>query len=129
MSKTDYLENKVLDHITGKTAYTMPQVWVALFTATPVEAGGGTEVAGGSYARKITVGADWVAAANGITSNATVLTFPTASGAWGTVGWWGLYDASTVGNLLRFAALTTAKIIISGDSASFAIGDLVLSED
>lgn len=129
MSKTDYLENKVLDHTTGKTSYTMPSVWVGLFTATPGDAGGGTEVTGGSYARKATTGTDWAVASGGATSNAAVLTFPTPSAPWGTVGWFGLFDASTSGNLLRWAALTTAKDIGAGDVASFPIGNLVLTED
>lgn len=129
MSKTDYLENKVLDHITGKTAYTMPAVWVGLFTAAPSDAGGGTEVTGGSYVRKSTAGADWVAASAGSTSNANVLTFVTATGSWGTVTHFGLFDAATAGNLLRWAALTTPKAIGTGDVASFPVGNLVLTED
>lgn len=129
MSKSDYLENKLLDHQTGKTAYTMPSVWVGLFTAAPSDAGGGTEVTGGSYARKSTAGADWAAAASGATSNANIITFVTATGAWGTVTHFGLFDASTAGNLLRWAPLTTEKIIGSGDIASFPVGNLVLTED
>lgn len=129
MSKTDYLEDKILDHTTGKTAYTMPSVWVALFTTVPGDAGPGTEVAGGSYARKATTGADWAAASGGVTSNATVLSFPTPSAPWGIVGWFGLFDASSGGNMLRHAALTTTKDIGTGDVASFPIGNLVLTED
>jgi hypothetical protein len=129
MSKTDYLENKLLDHQVGKTSYTMPSVWIALFTAAPSDAGGGTEVTGGSYARKSTAGADWVAASGGSTSNATVQTFVTATGSWGTVTHFALFDASTAGNMLRWAALTTSKTIGSGDVASFPVGNLVLTED
>lgn len=129
MSKTDYLENKILDHTTGKTSYTMPSVWIGLFTAIPGDAGGGTEVSGGSYARKATTGADWDAAAGGVTQNATVITFVTASAPWGTVGWFGLFDASTAGNLLRHAPLTVAKDVGTNDICSFPIGNLVLTED
>jgi hypothetical protein len=129
VSKTDYLENKLLDHQTGKTAYTMPSVWIGLFTVAPSDSGGGTEVTGGSYARKSTAGADWTAASGGSTSNATVQTFVTASASWGTVTHFGLFDAATSGNLLRWAALTTSKAIGSGDVASFPIGNLVLTED
>jgi hypothetical protein len=129
MSKSDYLENKLLDHTTGKTSYTMPSVWVGLYTAAPSDAGGGTEVTGGSYARKSTAGTDWVAAASGSTSNAAVITFVTATASWGTVTHFGLFDASSAGNLLRWAALTTSKTIGSGDVASFPIGNLVVTED
>lgn len=128
-SKSDFLENKILDHTTGKTSYTMPSVWVGLFTAAPSDAGGGTEVSGGSYARKSTAGADWNAAASGSTSNANAITFVTPTGSWGTATHFGLFDAATTGNLLWWGSLTTSKTIGSGDTASFAAGALVLTDD
>ena len=129
--KTSYLEAKVIDHTNGKTAYTMPSVWVGLLTAAPTDTTGGTEVSGGSYARKSTAAADWNAASGNpaAATNATAITFVTATGAWGTVTYFGLYDASTAGNLLRWAALGTSKTIGTGDSASFAIGALTVTED
>jgi hypothetical protein len=129
MSMSDYAEAKVLDHMSGKTSFTMPTVYVGLYTAAPSDAGGGTEVTGGSYARKSTAGSDWAAAASGSTSNAAIITFVTASGSWGTVTHFGLFDASTAGNLLEWAALTTSKTISNGDVASFPIGNLVRTLD
>ena len=50
---SDYLEDKVLNHVFGGTAYTAPStLYVGLYTAAPSDTGGGTEVSGGSYARK-----------------------------------------------------------------------------
>lgn len=129
MSKSDYLENKINDHIVGKTSYTMPTAYVALFTAAPSDAGGGTEVTGGSYARKVTAGADWNASSAGSISNANAITFVTATGSWGTVTHFGVFDASTAGNLLFWAVLTNSKTIGTGDTASFAAGTLVHTED
>jgi hypothetical protein len=129
VSKSDYLENKVLDHRLGKTAYTMPTVYVGLYTAAPSDAGGGTEVTGGSYVRKSTAGADWNAAASGSSSNANAVTFVTATASWGTVTHFALFDASSAGNMLSWAALTASKAIGSGDTASFAAGSLVATED
>lgn len=129
MSKTDYLENALLNHMHGKTAYTMPTVYIALFTAAPSDAGGGTEATGGAYARVATTGATWNAAASGSASNASAITFPTASASWGTVTHFAEMDAATAGNMLRWAALTTSKAIGSGDTASFAAGALVDTED
>lgn len=123
-SFTDYTENKVLDHVVGKTAFTMPAIWVALFTAAPSDTGGGTEVTGGSYARKATAGTDWAAASAGATSNATTLTFVTPTASWGTVTHFALMDAATVGNMIAWAPLTTSQAIGSGNTVSFAIGDL-----
>jgi hypothetical protein len=131
--KTAYLERKLLDHSLGKTSYTMPAVWVGLFTAAPSDAGGGTEVSGGSYARKSTAAADWSAAAtvSGVSSssNANAVTFVTATASWGTATHFGLFDAATAGNLLRWAPLTTAKAVASGDTPSFAAGSLTITED
>ncbi len=129
MSKTDFLENKLIDHQLGKTAYVMPTVHVGLLTAAPSDAGGGTEVTGGAYARKATGAVDWAAAASGSAANANVLTFPTATASWGTVTHFALYDAATAGNMLRWAVLTASKTIASGDTASFAAGSLTVTED
>lgn len=129
--KTSYLEAKLIDHTHGKTAYTMPTVYVGLFTAAPTDAGGGTEVTGGSYARKSTAGTDWNAASGNpaSASNATSITFVTATASWGTATHFGHFDAATAGNLLRWGALTTSKTISSGDTASFAAGSLTTTED
>ncbi len=123
-SFTDYTENKVLDHVVGKTSWTMPAIWVARCTAAPSDTGGGTEVTGGAYARKATAAADWAASAAGATSNATVLTFVTPSASWGTVTHFALMDALTVGNMIAWAPLTTSQAIGSGNTVSFAVGDL-----
>ena len=128
-SFTDYTENKVLDHITGKTAFTKPTAYVALFTAAPSDAGGGTEVTGGSYARVATAGADWNAASAGATTNANAIAFPTATGSWGTVTHFALMDASTAGNMLAWGALGTSKTVASGDTAQFAAGALSATLD
>lgn len=129
MSYSDYAEAKILDHLSGKTSFTMPTVYVGLYTAAPTDAGGGTEVSGGSYARKSTAASDWAAAASGSTSNAATITFVTATGSWGTVTHFATFDASSAGNMLEWAALTTSKTIANGDIASFPAGNLVRTLD
>lgn len=127
-SLTDYTEAKVLDHIVGKTSFTMPGVVaIALFTAAPSDAGGGTEVTNANnYSRKTTAGADWAAAASGATSNANVITFAVPSGSWGTVTHFAAMDSAThgAGNMLWWADLTTPQAIGSGNTVSFAVGEL-----
>jgi hypothetical protein len=107
----DYSARKILDHVVGKTSFTMPTSYIALFTALPSDANaGGTEVSGNAYARKQTAGADWNAAggsAPASISNANSLSFPTASGGdWAPLGTpvigWGLFDAASAGNPLFF---------------------------
>jgi hypothetical protein len=129
MSKTDFAENKVLDHMTGKATWGAVTCYVGLFTAAPSDAGGGTEVTGGSYARKATAAGDWNSASGGSTSNLNPITFVTATGSWGTVTHFALFDAASAGNMLRWAALGASKTIGTGDTASFAGGALVLTED
>jgi hypothetical protein len=126
-SFSDYLENAVLDHLTGVATFTTPtNVYVALYTAAPTDAGGGTEVTGGSYARATVAkgSTNWNTASNGATSNKTAITFATATADWGTVVAVGLLDNSTGGNLLAWADLTANKSVPNGATASFAAGEL-----
>ncbi len=128
MSKTNYLENKVLDHSLGVTAYTMPTTYIAAFTAAPGEADGGTEGTGGSYAR-VALSGKIGAASNGTTVNSADISFPTASADWGTVTHFAVFDASSGGNMLHYGALVASKIIYSGDVLSFLAGQLTFTED
>jgi hypothetical protein len=124
-SFSDYTENKVVDHVLGTTTFTKPTaVYVALFTAAPTDAGGGTEVSGGSYAR---VAATFSAASGGATSNSATIDFGTATGAWGTITHIGIFDAATVGNMLAWAPLASSKTVASGDGFQIAAGSLTVS--
>jgi hypothetical protein len=123
-SFSDYTENKVLELIVGKTAFSTPTAYVALFTAAPSDSGGGTECTGGSYARKSTAAGDWGTASGGAISNTSAITFVTPSGSWGTATHFALFDAATTGNMLAWAPLTTPQAIGTGNTVSFAIGDL-----
>lgn len=131
-SFSNFLELELLDHVFGNAAYTAPAtLYVALFTATPSDTGGGTEVSGGSYARKdVTNNAtNFPAAAAGAKSNGTAITFVTATASWGVVTQFGIFDASTAGNLLAWGDLTASKTVDSGDTVSFAVGDLDITLD
>lgn len=104
---SNYTSDHLLEWSVGKTAMpTLPTVYVALFTAVGSDDGTGfTEVSGGSYARVATAGSDWNAAsgtAPSSLSNANSITFPLSTASWGNVIAWGLYDASTAGNLLAW---------------------------
>ena len=121
---TNYLENKLLDHFLGTTAYTMPTVYVGLFTVAPGDAGGGTEVTGGSYARQT---AAFSAASSGATSNSGNIDF-TGMPAATTVAI-ALFDASTSGNMLVHGTLTVNKTTDAGDTLRIATGDLDISID
>jgi len=119
----NYSEDKILDHVTGKTSFTMPTAYVALSTADPTDdASGIAEPSGNGYARVATTGAAWDAASGGATANAAAISFPTASGSWGTITHFALYDASTDGNMLAHGELDTPTAITTNQIATFAIG-------
>ena len=130
MSFANYLELELLDHLFGKGSYTPPTIYVGLSTADPGEdAAGLAEPSGNAYARVTTAAADWDPAAAGVTDNANAITFPTATGSWGTVTHACLFDAASAGNLLASGALAASKAIGSGDTPKFDAGDLDVSLD
>lgn len=130
----DTVERALLDHFLTDAAYTPPAtMYLALSSTTPGDDGTNfTEPSGGAYARVSTAAADWGAAtgtAPATKSNTAVKTFPTATANWvsgSNLTYFGLFDASTAGNLLAFGQLGTAKPVLNGDTASFAAGALVL---
>lgn len=131
-SKSDYLENKLNDHVLGNTSFSTPAtVYMAAFTVAPTDAGGGTEATGGSYARvSITNNTtNWPNSSGGSKSNGTAITFPTASASWGSIVAVALFDASSSGNLLYWATLSVNKTIGNGDTLSIPIGGFVVTED
>lgn len=124
---SNYLENKILDHVLKNISYTSPTTaYVGLFTSDPTDAGTGTEVSGGSYARQIL---SVTTASAGITTSSGDITFPQATGSWGTISHIGILDALTSGNLLMHTALTTAKTIDSGDILKISSGNLTVTLD
>ena len=121
---SDYLEDKVLDHVFGGVAYTAPTtLYVALYTVIPSDTGGGTEVTGGSYARQT---ATFTVSGTSPTTatNAAAIEYPTATADYGTVVAVGVMDALTGGNLLAYAGLDVNKVVSDGDVFRFDAGDL-----
>ena len=121
---SDYLEDKVLDHVFGGAAYTAPTtLYVALYTVIPSDTGGGTEVTGGSYARQT---ATFTVSGTSPTTatNAAAIEYPTATADYGTVVAVGVLDALTGGNLLAYAGLDVNKVVSDGDVFRFDAGDL-----
>lgn len=151
---SDFLENKLIDWyfraqalgVTGASAAAgsgPTTLYIGLFTATPSDTGGGTEVSGGSYARVAVTSslANWAgtqgagttvvsSGTSGTTSNNNAITFPAPTANWGTVTSFGIFDASSGGNPQFWGALTTSKTVNNGDAApSFAAGALSIQLD
>ena len=124
---SNYLENKLLDHVLRNVSYTSPTtVYVGLYTSDPGDGNTGTEVSGGSYARQIL---SVTTASGGIVTSSADVTFPQATGSWGTVSHIGLLDSLTSGNLLMHTPLTTSRAIESGDILKISTGNLTAELD
>lgn len=119
---SNYLENAVINAVLRNTSYTSPAtVYVGLFTSDPTDAGSGTEVSGGSYAR---VAVTFGAPSNGVTTNSVAVEFAQATANWGIVSHIGIHDALTSGNLLFHTVLDTSKDIQTGDIFKISSGNL-----
>jgi len=124
---SNYLENKLLDHVLRNVSYTSPTtVYVGLYTTNPGEGNTGTEVSGGSYARQAV---SVTTAAGGIVTSSADVTFPQATANWGTISHVGLLDAITSGNLLMYTPLTTSKTIETDDILKINTGSLTVTLD
>lgn len=138
---SDYTENKLIDLLVRGQAFTAPaNTYVTLATSTGSDSACGTEVSGGSFARVAVTSslANWAgtqsagsttasSGTGGATSNNAAINFPTPTAGWGTVTEFCVFDASSGGNLLFRAALTTSKTINTGDTVSFPIASLTLT--
>jgi len=122
MSFSNFLETEILDHVFAGAAYTAPTTkYLALFTAlADGEAGTVTEVTGGGYARQSVA----FTTSGNTTSNNAAVEYPTATANYGTVTHVGVYDASSSGNLMAYAALSSNKTIETGDVFRVPSGDL-----
>ena len=128
MSFSNYLETEILDHVFSGNAYTAPStLYLSLHTANPDEDGSGTEVStsGTAYARATIT----FTTSGNTASNTSAVEFSTATANFGTVSHVGVWDASTSGNLLCYAALSSSKTIETGDVFRVPAGDLDITLD
>lgn len=128
---SDYLEDKLLDHVLTATSYTAPSTrYLALFTAvTGLEANSPSaeiSASGTAYARQTVT---FAAASSGTSATNATVTFPAATDNWGTVTHVAVMDAATSGNVLFYGAVTTSKTIETGDTFQVSSGNLTISLD
>jgi len=124
---SDHAEKLLLDWMMTSGTATRPTAWfVALYTAAPSDAGGGTEVSGAGYVRQA-VAFNAAATPGGTTSNTADVSFTAAGGDYGTVTHLGIFDASSSGNLLWHGILTASKAVEDGDTITFSAGNIDLT--
>jgi len=131
---SNYLENKVLDHVLTATGYTAPTTrYLALFTNTSGSAAANLEAgtlsdevttSGSAYGRKTIT---FAAASGGSSASNATVTFDTATANWGTITHVAVMDAETSGNVLFYGAVTTSKTIETGDTFQVSSGNLTIS--
>lgn len=128
MSKSDFLETAILNHTLRNIPYTPPAVvYVGLFTAVSSDSAPGTEVSGNDYVRRVVT---FGAPSGGSCSNTNQITFPVATpSGYGTIVGCGLFDSASGGNFLRHAAVLSPRTIQAGDAATFAPGQITVTED
>jgi hypothetical protein len=127
MSLSNYLENKLLDHVFHNTSYTSPTtVYVSLHSADPGETGASELAVANGYARQSCA---FSAASGGATENSGTVTFTNTGSAWSAATHFGVWDASSSGNFLGGGSLAASKTVGANDTATFAAGDLDVSLD
>ena len=126
-SLSDFAELELLDHVFKVGEYSQPaNIYVALSTADPGESGAGiAEPVGNGYAR--VAHNTWDVATSRATKNTGVITFAEASGSWGVITHFAIFDHVDAGNMLAYGELSASKTIGAGDDASFAAGAIDIS--
>lgn len=127
-SFSDYVEGKVLDHLLRVASFSQPTgLYVALFSAAPSDAGGGTEV---TTTIRVAgrVAATFGAASSGSSANSALVDFGASAGT-ATITHFAIFDAASAGNMLVWGSVTTSLSITPGINVSFAIGALTVSLD
>lgn len=133
---TNFLRDELLDEVFGGQAYTPPtSLYIALSTDAPTDDDGtnftGGEPVGNNYERVVVTNdlTSWEASVDGFKQNAIDFEFNEATGTWGTITHFAIFDGArdTDENMLAFGELTIAKEILEGDTATFNAGDLEIT--
>lgn len=127
------VENKVLDHLTNQTSYTMPTPSLGLWTSTVDDtstAATAGELTYVTYARQAISTTNMSPAASGSVTNDVAITFPAVTSGGGTVTFWMLCSsASGAGDNLVWGTATSTVISTTQTPPTVAIGGFVITLD
>jgi hypothetical protein len=130
-SFANYCEDKVLGHVVGKSSFDKPTVSVALSSTDPSDSSTGLSEPSTAYAYKriATAAADWTTPSSGKVRNSTAIAFPQSTGDWGNMKYFALFDTTAIGagNMIAHGALGSSKAVMSGDTASFSSGAILIT--
>lgn len=132
MPITNYGASLIAQSIFGQALATPATFYVALMTATANSTSTGVslnEPVGGSYARVAVdnLFSEWTFDGYNLMYNTNDLSFPTATGYWGRVGYWALCDAATNGEVIAHGTLNPVANIVSGDRTKILAGSMSFS--
>ena len=125
MALSQYLENKLINATVGNVSYTTPAtVYLALYSVPPTANTSGTELSSNGYSRQtVTFGS----AANGSASSTNTVTFGPATANWSPIVGSAVTDASSGGNILYFAGIAAAQVVLNGSSLVLGTGNVTVS--
>lgn len=130
--KSDYLENMILDTLFVNGTFSKPaNLYVALHSADPTDAGSGTELSGGGYSRvQVANNGSTFSRSGNQVSNTGPISFPESTGSQGNATHGAIWTAATGGNLLYASALGTARDVnAAGITVTIPAGGLTVSEE
>ena len=100
--------------------------YVSLHNADPGNAGS-SELTGGAYARQGPTSFTNSGGNPTTGANTSIITYPVATAAFGSVPYFGIWDAASGGNFKGSGALTPPATINIGDQARFLAGALTVT--
>lgn len=129
------IHQAILDHFTGKAAWTAPAaIYIGLSTTAPTTVGGNvTEPSGGGYARVQVTAANFTAASAAdpaVVQNSAEVSFAVATATWAAganMTHAVLFTAETAGTFLGSGALAVAKPVTEGDTARYPAGQIQIT--
>jgi hypothetical protein len=122
-------ETALLAHLLQASQTSPATIYLALCTADPTETGTAAAMSEvpntGAYARTAITFAAPIAGSRRVVQN-NIVTFPQATGSWGTVTHYALVDSAThgAGNLLASGNFTSSFGVVAGNTPSVASGQV-----
>lgn len=130
-AQTAYLSKKIGDYVFDGVAWTPPaQTFLSLHIGNPTRSGARTfeiSTSGTGYARQLLTGNLSVTdPVSGLQALTTTMNYSPALVDLGTISYIGIDDAVTGGNMLMFAAVSTAQVANAGYQFQLIAGQLTI---
>ena len=129
MPATDWLKDQIRAHLLRSATWAKPaELWVALYSAAPTAAGGGTELNAAGYARVRHGPGDyyWTAPVDGWFANASKIQFGVPLAPWAGIEAAGLLSAASGGILYAYDTFAPIGFDVGGGAPHFLPGKLRL---